>query len=99
MGRRIGRTIERLTDPEAQFIDGLVDQLKVVVPEIGEEHQIANAALPALSRPVPGDFDVMNVQSRPRAFIDFIRQVHQDATEYYNPPGDILSGSGNDPCP
>jgi len=62
----IGGAIERLTDPEAQLIDRLVDQLEVVVPKIGEEHQIADAAIPALRRAVPGDFDVTNVQSRPR---------------------------------
>ena len=86
--------IERLTDPEAQFIDGLVDQLEVVVPEIGEEHQIADAAMSALRRSVPGDLDVTNVQSRPQEFVVYILRVHRDPGKDYNPHGNTASEPG-----
>jgi hypothetical protein len=82
----IGGAIERLTHPEAQFIDGFVDQLEVVAPEIGEQHQIADAAPPALWRAGPGDFDVTNVQSRPQAFVVYLRRVHRDPGKNYNSP-------------
>jgi hypothetical protein len=86
MGGLIRGAIEHLADPETKFIDRPVDQLEVVVRKIGEEHQIANAALSALRRPGPGDFDVTNVQSRPQAFIVYVRRVQRDPREDYNAP-------------
>lgn len=92
--RIIGRAIERLTDPGAQLIDRLVDQLEVVVPKIGEEHQIADAAIPALMRSVPGDFDVTNVQSRPRVCVVYVLRVHRDPGKNYTSPDNTAFGPG-----
>ena len=92
MARMIGGAIERLTDPEAQLIDRFVDQLEVVVPKIGEEHQIADAALSALRRPGPGDFDVTNVQSRPRVCVVYVRRVQRDPARIIPRPTTPRSG-------
>jgi len=63
-----------------------------VVRKIGEEHQIADAAMPALWRSGPGDFDITNVQTHTPAFVVYIRRVHRDPGRDYNAPNKSSSG-------